>query len=71
MTATAHLFAADHAASPAVAWLLLVIVGYAAVALPALWWLLARLGRRTHAWAAVPALAALTALGLWFLGGPT
>lgn len=71
MTAVARLFAADARPAPAVAWLVLVVVGYAAMALPALWWLLGRVGRRTYAWVAVPLLAVLTALGLWLLGGST
>ena len=70
MTLDARLVAASAPTSPAVAWLVVTVVLYAAIALPVLWWGLGRLGRRTSAWLAIPILSAVASVTLWVLARP-
>ena len=59
--------AVAHAAPP-VGWVALALLVYAAGAVPLVLWGLARINRSNLAWVALPLLAAIACVGLWFLG---
>lgn len=53
------------ATTPPVGWLVVVLVVYAAILVPVVFWGLGRAGHRGLGWVLLPLLTAVTTAGLW------